>query len=128
MSVKKITTEEMRRMNGAEGLVFEGCKGPEEWLDGLNDLLTKDGILLNGTKFDDVLCFEQNGMQCLLFPITENVKVDMDGLGEWMRRTQSEFFGEWLSDYVENSLDGYLPAGVTDEGETQETEGLQLCL
>lgn len=33
-------------MNGKEGLVLQGCGGdPQEWLDGINGLLTDEGIL-----------------------------------------------------------------------------------
>jgi len=49
MSIKTITTDDLRRMKGQEGLILQGCGGdPQEWLDGINDLLTKEGILLNG--------------------------------------------------------------------------------
>ena len=41
MSIKTITTDDLRRMNGKEGLVLQGCGGdPQEWLDGINELLT----------------------------------------------------------------------------------------
>ena len=34
-------------MEDQEGLVLQGCGGdPQEWLDGINDLLTQDGILI----------------------------------------------------------------------------------
>ena len=37
MSIKTITTDDLRRMNGKEGLVLQGCGGdPQEWLDGIN--------------------------------------------------------------------------------------------
>lgn len=46
MSIKTITTDDLRRMNGKEGLVLQGCGGnPQEWLDGINGLLTDEGIL-----------------------------------------------------------------------------------
>ena len=53
MSIKTVKTEELRRMNGKEGLILQGCGGdPQEWLDGINGLLTDEGILKNGSKFD----------------------------------------------------------------------------
>ena len=44
MSIKTVKTDELRRMNGKEGLVLQGCGGdPQEWLDGINGLLTDEG-------------------------------------------------------------------------------------
>ena len=58
MSVKDITTDDLRRMKNSEGIIFQGCGGePQEWIDGINSELTKAGILLNGTKFTDVCRF-----------------------------------------------------------------------
>ncbi len=43
MSIKTVTTDDLRRMNGKEGLVLQGCGGdPQEWLDGINELLTDE--------------------------------------------------------------------------------------
>ena len=37
MSISTVTTDDLRRMNGKEGLVLQGCGGdPQEWLDGIN--------------------------------------------------------------------------------------------
>ncbi len=45
MSVKTITTEELRHMEDSEGLILQGCGGSlDEWVDGVNDILTKEGI------------------------------------------------------------------------------------
>ena len=42
MSIKKITTEELRRMEDQEGLILQGCVGSlDEWVDGINDMLTE---------------------------------------------------------------------------------------
>ena len=42
MSIKSIKAEELREMNGKEGLILQGCGGsPQEWLDGINDMLTE---------------------------------------------------------------------------------------
>ena len=41
-TVKKLSTEQLRQMEGQEGLVLQGCGGDlQEWVDGINDLLTK---------------------------------------------------------------------------------------
>ena len=58
MEIKHITTEDLRKMPGKEGLVLQGCGGdPKEWVNGLNELLTQSGILLEGTKFDTAFSF-----------------------------------------------------------------------
>ena len=47
MSISTITTDDLRHMNGKEGLVLQGCGGdPQEWLDGINGLLTDEGIFI----------------------------------------------------------------------------------
>ena len=44
MSIKAIATDDLRRMSDKEGIVFQGCGGdPQEWLDGINGLLTDEG-------------------------------------------------------------------------------------
>lgn len=48
----QITTDELRRMTNQEGLILQGYGGDaQEWIDGINELLTQEGILLEGTKF-----------------------------------------------------------------------------
>ena len=58
MSIKSIEAEELREMTGKEGLILQGCCGPlQEWLDGINDMLTEAGILQNGSRFTDIYVF-----------------------------------------------------------------------
>ena len=39
MSMKQVTTEELRRMKGYEGLVLQGCDGDlKEWQQSINDI------------------------------------------------------------------------------------------
>ena len=46
MSVRQITKEQNRRMGDQEGLVLQGCGGdPQEWLDGINQILTEEAYL-----------------------------------------------------------------------------------
>ena len=53
MSIKSIEAEELREMTGKEGLILQGCGGPlQDWLDGINDMLTEAGILQNGSRFN----------------------------------------------------------------------------
>ena len=47
MSVKTISKDKLRRMEGLEGLILQGCGGSlDEWVDGINDMLTEDGMQL----------------------------------------------------------------------------------
>lgn len=111
MSIKRIPVEDLHRMKNGEGLILQGCGGSlDEWVDGVNDLLTESGILLEGTKFKAENCsaFEHDGLTCLLFPFTENVKLNMGRLSIWRLQTHQDFGGTWLSDYVPNRLDGFI--------------------
>ena len=120
MSVKRIDPNDLRRMNGAEGLILQGCGGSlDEWVDGINDLLTGEGILLGGTKFHDCAAFEHDGLTCLLFPFSVDVKIDAGKLAMWRLQTHGNFGGTWLSDYVPNRLGGFLPADGMDENKPQ---------
>ena len=68
MSIRSVTTDALRRMSNQEALVIQGCGGDlQEWVDGINDILTQEGILLEGTKFNDCLSFQKNDTTCLAF-------------------------------------------------------------
>lgn len=80
MSIKHITTDDLRRMGNSEGLILQGCGGDlREWVDGINEMLTEEGILRNGSKFTECLSFEHGGLTCLLFPF-KGVDVDASRL------------------------------------------------
>lgn len=107
MDIKKITTEDLRCMEDKEGLILQGCGGePKEWVDGINRMLTEEGILLEGTEFQDVCVFEHDGLTCILYPF-EDVKLSMGKLAVWRLQTHENFGGTWLSDYVPNRLGGF---------------------
>ena len=111
MSVKQITTDDLRKMKGTEGLILQGCGGSlDEWVDGINDMLTESEILLNGTKFKAENCcvFENEGLTNLMFPFSEDVNLDMGKLAMWRLQTHEKFGGKWLSDYVDNRLGGFV--------------------
>lgn len=111
MSVKQITTDDLRKMKGTEGLILQGCGGSlDEWVDGINDMLTESGILLDSTKFKAENCcvFENEGLTNLMFPFSEDVKLDMGKLAMWRLQTHENFGGKWLSDYVDNRLGGFI--------------------
>lgn len=105
--IKKITTDDLRRMEGHEGIVFEGCADLQGWVDGLNDTLTEAGILRNGTKFQNVSTFERDGLTCLLFNF-EGTELDVGKLAMWRLQTHAQLGGTWLSDYVPNRLGGFV--------------------
>ena len=106
--LQEITTEELRRMDGQEGLILQGCGGdPQEWMDGINGILTQAGILLDGSRFEAVSVFQHDGLTDLLFPF-DGVKLDMGRLAVWRLQTHSQFGGTWLSDYVPNRLGGFI--------------------
>ena len=118
MSVKKIRAEELRRMNGQEGLILQGSGGElQDWVYGINDMLIKSDILFDGTKFkaENCLAFENEGLTNLLFPFSEDVKLNMGKLAMWRLQTHSNFGGKWLSDYVDNRLGGFIPEKASEQ-------------
>ena len=107
--LKNITTNDLRRMSGSEGLILQGCGGdPQEWIDGINELLTKEEILLDGDTFKDVSSFEHGGMTNLLFNMDDTVKLNVGKLAMWRLQSHETFGGTWLSDYVPNRLGGFV--------------------
>ena len=116
MSVKTISKDELRRMEDSEGLILQGCGGSlDEWVEGINDMLTEDGILLDGTRFHDCSTFEHDDSTCLLFPFKDDVKLDVGRLAMWRLQTHGNFGGTWLSDYVPNRLGGFISKEQTAE-------------
>ena len=46
MSIRTISTEQLRCMGDQEGLILQDCGGdPQEWLDGINQILTEEAYL-----------------------------------------------------------------------------------
>ena len=108
MSIRTISTEQLRRMGDREGLVLQGCGGePQEWLDGINEILTNEGIIKKGAGFEEAYAFRHDGLTCLLFPFKENMELDLGKLAVWRLASYSAFGGTWLSDYVPNRLGGF---------------------
>ena len=106
--IQEKTTEDLRHMTDEEGLILQGCGGDlQEWVDGINDLLTQEGILLNGTKFEHAATFQHDGLTNLLVSF-EGVQLNVGNLAMWRIQTHSQFGGTWLSDYVPNRLGGFI--------------------
>ncbi len=119
MIVNQITLTDLRRMNGKEGLILQGCGGePQEWVDGINNMLTESGILLDDTKFESVSVFQNDGVTCILYPF-ENVHLDVGKLAMWRLQSCTAFAGTWLSDYVDNKLGGFEAEQSDDIDERQ---------
>lgn len=115
MSIEKITPEQLRIMSEKEGLILQGCGGdPQEWLDGINGLLADEGILKNGSKFDNCLVFEHEGLTNILYPF-EGADLDIGKLAIWRLQTHEQFGGTWLSDYVPNRLEGFVSEKKTQD-------------
>ena len=109
-TVRQITTDDLRRMEDQEGLILQGCGGPlQEWVDGINELFTEAGILLDGSTFraENVSVFQHGEFTNMLFPF-EGVKLDVGRLAMWRIQTHGQFGGTWLSDYVPNRLGGFI--------------------
>lgn len=112
MNINKISAEDLRRMGDKEGLILQGCGGdPKEWVAGINQMFTEEGILLEGTEFTEVSVFEHDGLPCILYPF-EDVKIGMEKLAVWRMQTYETFGGIWLSDYVPNRLGGFIKESV----------------
>ena len=115
MSISNIKLESLRYMKGKQGLILRGCGGEiSEWIDGINQELTKENILLEGTKFKDVSVFEHKKQTCILYPFNEDIKINLGKLSIWRLRTHGKFGGAWLTDFVDQQLGGF----VTDTGIT----------
>ena len=100
--MKDITLDELKTMRKHEGLIIQGCGGdPQEWIDGIQDLLTTEEILLDGDTFKDVFRFENEGVTCLLFDFRDT-KLNVSKLAMWRLSTHGAFGGTWLSDYLDN--------------------------
>ena len=116
MSVKKITPETLRTMSGKDALILRGCGGDlQEWVDGINNMLSKENILRNGSRIEGCSAFEYDGLTCLVFPF-EGADLDIGRLAMWRLATVEQFHGIWMSDFVENHLGGFeKPEQITEK-------------
>ena len=102
--IKNITLAELRGMTDREGLILQGCGGEaQEWLDGVNEWLTEEGILRNGDQFREASVFEHEGLTNLLFHM-DDVDLDIGKLAMWRLQTKPEFGSMWLSDFLHNKM------------------------
>ena len=111
MSVKSVNTEELRSMSNTEGLVLQGCGGElKEWIDGINGLFKRSGILLEDSEFkeDDCYTFKNGELTCLLLPFNDEISIDLGKMAMWRLQTHQDLGGTWFSDYVDNRLGGFI--------------------
>ena len=107
MSIWLISTEQLRRMEDQEGLVLQGRGGdPQEWVDGINEILAQEGILKKGAGFEEAYTFRHDGLTCMLFPFKEDTELDVGKLAAWRLASYSTFGGTWLSDYTHRTNGG----------------------
>ena len=112
-SMSGVALTDLTLMKG-EALILRGCGGDlNEWVDGINELLADEGILLDGTKFTEIFTFDYEGLTCLGFAFTNDVKLDIGKLAIWRLQTRDNFGGIWLSDFVAN----YLTPDTNEEDE-----------
>ena len=104
MTIKEINLQELRKLNGNDGLILQGCGGePKEWVEGINKLLTEKGILLEGSRFEEGYVFQNEHLTCMLFPFGEQ-KMDMGKFIVWKALTVYQLGSTWLSDYIDKHL------------------------
>lgn len=105
--MKKITIEELKEMGHSEGLVLQGCSGDlEEWVNGINEMLTEKEILLGGAVFHEIYNFEHENISNLLFSFHDmnSEKLAIGKLAIWRIQSQPTFGSTWLSDYLVNTI------------------------
>lgn len=104
ITMKNISTEELRAMKDMGGLVIQGCGGDlSAWVNGINGIFTEQGILRNGSTFQNVSVFEHDGRTNLLFHM-DGVDLDMGKLAIWRLVSHNQFGSTWFSDYLPNQL------------------------
>ena len=109
MRIRTISTGQLCCMGDQECLILQGCGGdPQEWVDGINEIFAKEGILKKGAGFEEAYTFRHDRLTCMLFPFKEDMKLDVGKLAVWRLASYSTFGGTWLSDYVPNRLGGFI--------------------
>lgn len=130
MEIKSVSLYDLRKMENSEGLILQGCGGNlQEWVDGINEMLTENGILQNESRFEKAYTFKNEGLTCLLFPF-DGIQLDVGKLAMWRLETRETFGSTWLTDYVDNRLNGFIseqtaesvPAEDYEESEDFEME------
>ena len=107
MSIRTVSIDELRRMKNSQGIVLQGCGGDlQEWLDGFNDLMTKENILLDGSKFTNCVAFKNGDTTCILYPF-DGAKLNLGKLSIWRVASHETFGGMWFDEFVSKYLGGF---------------------
>lgn len=105
--IKNITPGELIRISESDGLILQGCGGdPNEWLEGVNGMLSEAGILQNEAAFKTAYVFQHEGLTNILFSFDDIAPGDLavGQLAVWRLQSHDTFGGTWLSDYIPNRL------------------------
>ena len=122
MEIKNVSLHELRKMDNKEGLVLQGCGGDlQEWVDGINEMLTENGILQNENRFEKAYTFNNENLTCLLFPF-DGVQLDVGKLAVWRLETRETFGSTWLTDYVDNRLNGFISEQTAEHVSAEDYE------
>ena len=107
MSIRTVSIDELRRMKNSQGIVLQGCGGDlQEWVDGFNDLMTKENILLDGSEFTNCVAFENGDTTCILYPF-EGAKLNIGKLSIWRIASHETFGGTWFNEYMSQHFGGF---------------------
>ena len=69
-------------MGDQEGLILQGCGGePQEWLDGINEILDQECILKKSADFEEAYTFRHDGLTCIHSPVHALTKKAVTGKG-----------------------------------------------
>lgn len=106
--IDRIDEEELRHMEGQEGIIFQGCGGDlSEWAIGINNWLTEEGILKDQSELRTIAAFDHDGVPNLLFTIAD-AEIDREKLESWRVATHEHIGGISLKDYVVTMLGGFV--------------------
>lgn len=123
--MKHITIEELSAMRNTEGIIIQGCGGDlNDWVEGINQLLTCEGIFKNNDIFKEVLVFEYSGLTNLLFKM-DGVGLDIGKLALWRISTHWNFGGTWLSNYLPNKLGIHMDKAIEEKQDPEQEFDLQ---
>ena len=107
MSIRTVSIDELRRMKNSQGIVLQGCGGDlQEWVDGFNDLMAKENILLDGSKFESCVAFKNGDTTCILYPF-EGAKLNIGKLSIWRIASHETFGGTWFNEYMSQHFGGF---------------------
>jgi hypothetical protein len=102
--MRTISTDELCAMKDTQGLILQSCGGDlHKWVDEINGFFTEQGILRNGSTFQNISVFEHDGRTNLLLHM-DGVDLDMGKLAIWRLVSHGQFGSTWLSDYLSEKL------------------------